>query len=119
MKKTKMKKTSLLLLFLTTVGLGTVTQGQTLVNYESGPSNSEINAALEGSGVTITGGTLNAGVRDKQIALFSDGLAAGLEQDGNIFFGTGYNENILGRKNSNYTREVWDEDAEDYIDEGD
>jgi len=85
----------------------TKVQAQTLVNYESGPSNSEINAALEGPGVSISGGTLHHGDRNQQIALFDGGLAAGLEQDGVVFFGTGRNYNLLGSTNNKLANNDW------------
>ncbi|SEG27975.1 hypothetical protein SAMN05421847_1877 [Halpernia humi] len=83
-----------LLLFIVDVS------GQTVVSYTSGPTNTQINTALQSSGVTITGGVLNSGVRNSQIATFTGGTAAGLDLDQGVFFGTGTNAGLL-RKNSN------------------
>ena len=76
--------------------------GQTPVTYTSNPSNAQINGVFsEAPNIIITGGTLNAGVRNKQIAIFKGGTAAGLEIDEGLFLGTGNVDGLL-KKNSSF-----------------
>ena len=75
---------------------------QTPVSYTSNPSNTQINNVFADSpNIMVTGGTLNAGVRSKQIAIFSGGTAAGLEIDEGLFVGTGNVDGLL-KRNSSY-----------------
>ena len=62
---------------------------QTPVTYVANPSNAEINSALQGNNVVISGGTLNFGSRADQIATFTGGVAAGLNMENGVYFGTG------------------------------
>ena len=62
---------------------------QTPVTYVANPSNAGINSALQGNNVVISGGTLNFGSRADQIATFTGGVAAGLNMEDGVYFGTG------------------------------
>ena len=62
---------------------------QTTVTYAPNPTNAQINAALVGSNITITGGNLNNGNRTTQIATFTNGNGAALEMNNGAFLGTG------------------------------
>ena len=62
---------------------------QTPVTYVANPSDAGINSALQGNNVVISGGTLNFGSRADQIATFTGGVAAALQMDNGVFFGTG------------------------------
>lgn len=91
--KTLIKKTRLSLVLFSSFAFSQVT-------YVGGPTNAQINAAIIGSNITITGGTLNNGVRNSQIATFTNGLAAGLEINNGAFFGTGINSLLLATNNT-------------------
>lgn len=65
------------------------------VTYTNGPTNLQINSSLIGDNVTISNSNLVAGVRNTQVATFTNGLAAGLNMSKGIFFGTGINDNLL------------------------
>ncbi|WP_194461764.1 choice-of-anchor L domain-containing protein, partial [Cloacibacterium rupense] len=73
---------------------------QTPVTYAPGPTNAQINAAIIGNNITITGGALNNGIRNSQIATFTGGNAAGLSMDNGAFFSTGLNTELLTINNS-------------------
>ncbi|MEG2489492.1 choice-of-anchor L domain-containing protein, partial [Anaerorhabdus sp.] len=62
---------------------------QTPVTYTANPTNAQINTALNGNNISITGGTLNFGDRTLQIATFTGGTAAALQMNNGVFFGTG------------------------------
>ena len=62
---------------------------QTPVTYTANPTNAQINTALNGNNISITGGTLNFGSRTLQIATFTGGTAAALQMSNGVFFGTG------------------------------
>jgi len=70
------------------------------VTYTGNPTNAQIHASVIGNNITISGGTLNNGVRAEQIATFTNGLAAGLEMNSGVFFGTGLNANLLSVNNA-------------------
>lgn len=68
---------------------------QTPVTYQSNPTNAQIHSSIIGNNVVISGGTLNAGNRAQQIATFTNGTGAGLSMPSGVFFGTGFNANLL------------------------
>ena len=80
---------------------------QTPVTYVANPSNAEINSALQGNNVVISGGTLNFGSRADQIATFTGGVAAGLNMEDGVYFGTGTLASDLSRNTvTNSTKSV-------------
>lgn len=95
-----MKKTYNLLYVLVMLCFVQQMYGQTPVSRVVGPTNAQINAVFADPSITVTGGTLHSGVRNKQIATFTGGIAAGLEIDEGIFFGTGYVNNLLSLNNA-------------------
>lgn len=73
---------------------------QTPVTYTANPTNAQINAALIGSNINITGGTLNFGDRATQIATFTNGNGAALQMNSGVFFGTGTVAKLLTTNNA-------------------
>ena len=73
---------------------------QTPVTYTANPTNAQINTALIGNNINITGGTLNFGNRNTQIATFTNGTAAALQMDNGVFFGTGTVAKLLTTNNA-------------------
>ncbi|WP_445722820.1 choice-of-anchor L domain-containing protein, partial [Flavobacterium sp.] len=69
------------------------------VNYTTGPNNSQINNTLQGTGLTISGGTLLNGNRNLQIATYSNGIGAGLDAANGVYFSTGNAAIDLNQKN--------------------
>nr|WP_314498529.1 choice-of-anchor L domain-containing protein [uncultured Chryseobacterium sp.] len=80
-----------LLMFLTLLAGSVFSQ----VTYTSNPTNAQIHTSVIGNNIIVSGGTLNHGVRNTQIATFNNGIAAGLEMGSGVFFGTGLNANLL------------------------
>lgn len=79
----------------------------TIVN--ANPNDTQILSALNGGGLTLTLGTgngLKSGVRDKQIAIFSNGTAAGLLMSEGVLFSTGNASEDLKSRNANRTKGV-------------
>jgi Secretion system C-terminal sorting domain len=76
------------------------------VTLTTNPTNAQINTALSGTGVTITGGTLSGGasavnLRANQVAIFSNGIAgAGLSIADGAYFTTGNAPFELANKNT-------------------
>lgn len=73
---------------------------QTPVTYTANPTNAQINTALIGNNINITGGTLNFGDRATQIATFTNGTAAALQMNNGVFFGTGTVAKLLTTNNA-------------------
>lgn len=73
---------------------------QTPVTYTANPTNAQINAALIGSNINITGGALNFGDRATQIATFTNGNGAALQMNSGVFFGTGTVAKLLTTNNA-------------------
>ena len=73
---------------------------QTPVTYTANPTNAQINTALIGNNINITGGTLNFGNRNTQIATFTNGTAAALQMNNGVFFGTGTVAKLLTTNNA-------------------
>lgn len=73
---------------------------QTPVTYTANPTNAQINTALIGNNINITGGTLNFGDRNTQIATFTNGTAAALQMNNGVFFGTGTVATLLSSNNN-------------------
>lgn len=73
---------------------------QTPVTYTANPTNAQINTALIGNNINITGGTLNFGDRNTQIATFTNGTAAALQMNNGVFFGTGTVAKLLTTNNA-------------------
>lgn len=68
----------------------------------SNPTNSEILAAFQGTGVTFSNPMLVAGDRSKQIAIFNNGLNANLEMNSGVLFSTGNAVSLLQNKNMEF-----------------
>ena len=73
---------------------------QTPVTYTANPTNEQINTALIGNNINITGGTLNFGNRATQIATFTNGTGAALQMNNGVFFGTGTVAKLLTTNNA-------------------
>ena len=73
---------------------------QTPVTYTANPTNAQINTALIGNNINITGSTLNFGDRATQIATFTNGTAAALQMNNGVFFGTGTVAKLLTTNNA-------------------
>ena len=73
---------------------------QTPVTYTANPTNAQINTALIGNNINITGGVLNFGDRATQIATFTNGTAAALQMNNGVFFGTGTVAKLLTTNNA-------------------
>ena len=73
---------------------------QTPVTYTANPNDTQITTALIGNNINITGGTLNFGDRNTQIATFTNGTAAALQMDNGVFFGTGTVAKLLTTNNT-------------------
>ena len=73
---------------------------QTPVTYTANPNDTQITTALIGNNINITGGTLNFGDRNTQIATFTNGTAAALQMDNGVFFGTGTVAKLLTINNA-------------------
>lgn len=73
---------------------------QTPVTYTANPTNAQINTALIGNNINITGGTLNFGGRNTQIATFTNGTGAALQMNNGVFFGTGTVAKLLTTNNA-------------------
>ena len=73
---------------------------QTPVTYTANPTDAQINAALIGNNINITGSTLNFGDRNRQIATFTNGTAAALQMNNGVFFGTGTVAKLLTTNNA-------------------
>jgi len=73
---------------------------QTPVTYTANPTDAQINTALIGNNINITGSTLNFGDRATQIATFTNGTAAALQMNNGVFFGTGTVAKLLTTNNA-------------------
>ena len=73
---------------------------QTPVTYTANPTNAQINTAIIGNNINITGGTLNFGDRATQIATFTNGTGAALQMNNGVFFGTGTVAKLLTTNNT-------------------
>lgn len=91
-----LKKQILILIGLTSG----IVFSQTPVTYVANPTDAQINAAIIGNNITITGGALNFGDRTTQIATFTGGNAAGLSMNTGAFFSTGLNNELLTNNNN-------------------
>ncbi len=76
---------------------------QTPVTYTANPTDAQINTALIGNNINITGGTLNFGDRATQIATFTNGTGAGLQMNNGVFFGTGTVAKLLTTNNETHS----------------
>jgi uncharacterized repeat protein (TIGR01451 family) len=73
--------------------------------FTTNPTNAQINNALQGNGVTISNGSLEAGRRDRQIAIFSNGIVgANFEINEGVLFSTGLASFDLSNRNSTNNR---------------
>lgn len=95
--KSKIKSLCILLF----IAVFHIANAQTPVTYTANPTNAQINTALQGANVIISGGTLNFGNRATQIATFTGGTAAGLGISNGAYFSTGNVPAELGNTNSN------------------
>ena len=83
-----------LLLMISSISLSQVT-------FTPNPTNLQINTALNGTGLTISGGTLVNGKRSDQIATFTNGIAgANIGINSGVFFSTGNATQNLNNRNS-------------------
>lgn len=73
---------------------------QTPVTYTANPTDAQINTALIGNNINITGSTLNFGDRATQIATFTNGTGAALQMNNGVFFGTGTVAKLLTTNNA-------------------
>ncbi|MCZ8198114.1 MAG: choice-of-anchor L domain-containing protein, partial [Flavobacterium sp.] len=69
--------------------------------FTANPTDAQINTALNGTGLTISGGNLVNGSRPNQIATFANGMpGASLGIDNGVFFSTGNVTQNLSNRNS-------------------
>lgn len=100
MNKTLNFKTLKTLLQLILLVVSVFGFSQTPVTYTANPTNAQINTALIGNNINITGGTLNFGDRNTQIATFTNGTGAALQMNNGVFFGTGTVATLLSSNNN-------------------
>ena len=100
MNKTLNFKTLKTLLQLSLMVVSVFGFSQTPVTYTANPTDAQINTALIGNNINITGSTLNFGDRATQIATFTNGTAAALQMNNGVFFGTGNVAKLLTTNNT-------------------